>query len=516
MRADNDARAAAPASRGPPQEVLMIRAGSIVHACAVVAAFAVAAGPRLASQEPTAPRRLKIADTALPAIDLGLSPVASLQAIGGRLRDRERASADAPWVAGRLVVKFRDRDAAEVVAIRPDADPEEAARLWAARADVEYAQPDYRARAYFRPNDPLFANQWNLSALRMEQAWDINPGASSSVIVAVLDGGVAYNTTTFQYNAFAVSVGSRRYPALGRVVVPFTAAPELAGPNRFVAPRDFIWDDNAPVDLDGHGTHVAGTIGQLTNNGVGVAGMAFNVRLMPVKVLDGDWDFIFDSPNQATVSVVASGIRYAADNGAQVINMSFGFSGPGPLPAIEEAIRYAVGKGAVVVVAAGNDFENGNPEEAMAEIATRIDGAISVGAVGRSLNRAFYSSSRSSVEIAAPGGDLRAGGAEGGIVQQTYDPVQSARDPLSAPVSAFHAPRCDVFIYDPFQGTSMAAPHVSGLAALLIQQGITKPAAVEAAMKRYATDRGASGRDDEFGFGLIAPRETLRGLGLTR
>ena len=111
-----------------------------------------------------------------------------------------------------------------------------------------------------------------------------------------------------------MTAGSRRYPALGRITVPFAAAPELAGPNRFVAPHDFIWDDALPVDLDGHGTHVAGTIGQLTNNGVGVAGMAFNVRLMPVKVIGGDWDFIFGAPNEATTSVVAAGIRYAGGN----------------------------------------------------------------------------------------------------------------------------------------------------------------------------------------------------------
>ena len=208
------------------------------------------------------------------------------------------------------------------------------------------------------------------------------------------------------------------------MTIPFAAAPELTGPNRFVAPRDFIWDDNLPVDLDGHGTHVAGTIGQLTNNGVGVAGMAFNVRLMPVKVIGGDWDFIFGAPNEATTSVVAAGIRYAADNGAQVINMSLGFEGTGPLPAIEEALRYAVGKGAFVTVAAGNGFEDGNPEESLAEIAANMDGVISVGAVGRTLDRAFYSSSRSSVEIAAPGGDFRAGGEAGGVIQQTYDPAR--------------------------------------------------------------------------------------------
>jgi serine protease len=145
-----------------------------------------------------------------------------------------------------------------------------------------------------------------------------------------------------------------------------------------------------------------------------------------------------------------------------------------------------------------------------------MDGVMSVGAVGRNLERAYYSSSRSSVEIAAPGGDFRAGGDAGGVIQQTYDPVASAVDPLSSPVSLYHVPRYDVFGYEAYQGTSMSSPHVAGLAALLIQQGITHPAAIEAAIKRFATDRGAAGRDNDYGFGLISPRETLRGLGLSR
>jgi len=488
--------------------------GSFLRAAALVAGALVATVP-LASQDAGPPRRLKLADTGLPGIDLGLSPLARPEAMGGHVRRRDGSVTDTPWVAGRVLVKFRDRDHAEVVAIDAAADPEAAARLYAARGDVEFAQADYRAHLDYRPNDPLFANQWNLSALRMEQAWDVNPGATSAVVVAVLDSGLAYDTATYAYNAFGIATGTRRYPALGRVSIPFAAAPELAGPNRFVAPHDFIWNDDAPVDLDGHGTHVAGTIGQLTNNSLGVAGMAFNVRLMPVKVVGGDWDLIFGAPNEATTAVVAAGIRYAADNGAQVINMSIGFDGGGTLPAIEEALRYAVGKGAFVAVSAGNGFDEGNPEEALAEIAAKMDGVMSVGAVNRDLNRAFYSSSRSSVEIAAPGGDLR-NGPSGGVIQQTYDPAASAVDPLSNPVSLYHAPRYDIFGYESYNGTSMAAPHVSGLAALLVQQGITKPAAIEAAIKRFARDLGAAGRDNDFGFGLISPRETLRGLGLTR
>ena len=487
---------------------------SLLRAVALLAGALVATTP-LASQDAARPTRLKLADVGLPGIDLGLAPSARIDAIGGHVRRREAAALDAPYVAGRILVKFRGAEHAETVAIDPGADPEAAARLYAARGDVEFAQPDYRARAYFRPNDPLFASQWNLSALRMEQAWDVNPGATSAVVVAVLDGGMAFDSATYQYNSFAVSVGARRYPSLGRVTIPFAAAPELAGPNRFVAPRDFIWDDDAPVDLDGHGTHVAGTIGQLTNNALGVAGMAFNVRLMPVKVIGGDWDIIFGAPNEATTSVVASGIRYAADNGAKVINMSIGFDGGGPLPAIEEALRYAVDKGVFVAVAAGNSFDEGNPEEALAEIAARMEGVISVAGVTRDLNRAFYSSSRTSVEIAAPGGDVRSG-PSGGVIQQTFDPNTSVVDPLSGPVAAYRVPRYDVFSYEAYQGTSMATPHVSGLAALLIQQGITSPAAIEAAIKRFATDRGTAGRDNDFGHGLISPRETLRGLGLTR
>ena len=378
-----------------------MRVASFLRVTALAAGALVATAP-LASQD-APPRRLKVADTGLPGIDLGLSPLARLEAIGGRSRLRDRAAARAPWVAGRVLVKFRDREHAEAVAIDPSADAEAAARLYRARGDVEFAQADYRAHYDFHPNDPLFANQWNLSALSMERAWDVNPGATSAVIVAVLDGGMAYDTATYQYNARAVSVGTRRYPALGRVTVPFAAAPELTGPNRFVAPRDFIWDDDAPVDLDGHGTHVAGTIGQLTNNGIGVAGMAFNVRLMPVKVIGGDWDFIFGAPNEATTSVVAAGIRYAVDNGAQVINMSIGFEGGGPLPAIEEALRYAVDRGAFVTVSAGNSFEDGNPVEPLAEIAARIERR-DVGRRGRPQSR-----SRPLLELAHVGRDRRAG-----------------------------------------------------------------------------------------------------------
>ena len=186
----------------------------------------------------------------------------------------------------------------------------------------------------------------------------------------------------------------------------FAAAPDLTGTGRFVSPRDFIWDNDSPLDLDGHGTHVSGTVGQLTNNNVGVAGVAFNVRIMPVKCISSDWDVIFNAPFQGTDSLVARAIRYAADNGAQVINMSLGRFAPPPAPLVGEALRYAVGRGAFIAVSGGNDYEEGNPVEALADQAGPIDGAMVVAAVGPNRTRAFYSGVKPYIEIAAPGGQL--------------------------------------------------------------------------------------------------------------
>ncbi len=441
---------------------------------------------------------------------------------------------DPEIVPGRVIVKFRSGASSEarigvssvvgarrstrpswadfdILELDPSVDPRAVAADLGSRADVEYAQPAYRVHPAFKPNDPLYDRQWNLSAIGMEQAWDINRGAASSVIVAILDTGMAYRNAIYEFTAPAFEMDGVKYPALGRVQVPFAAAPDLTGPDRFVTPRDFIWNDDSPTDMDGHGTHVAGTVGQSTDNGVGLAGMAFNVRFMPVKVISNEWDDIFDSPAVGTDDVVARGIRYAADNGAKIINMSIGRTGPAA-PVVGDAMRYAVSRGVFIVVAAGNRYEDGNPVEAIAQQAGPIDGAIVVAAVGPDLTRAYYSGVQSYVEIAAPGGNSRQGGAAGAVYQQTYDPTFS--DTYLLPPSRFGPPRFDVFAYRAFQGTSMATPHVAGLAALLISQGITSPAAIEAALKRFANDKGPKGRDDEYGAGVINPRATLRGLGL--
>ena len=496
---------------------------------------AVAQDTRLPPQFPAL-----LSDTTAPAIDRGIRELDPPRA--PRDDSSVRVAADVGrserFVDGSIIVRFRPGTTPDarramlsqvdgstmhplpyasfdLVSIDAWADPERLAQRLDVQPDVEYAQARYRVYPAFVPNDPFYSRQWNYPAIDMERAWDINPGSTASITVAVLDSGVAFRSGVFGFNArtFRFMRNTPVFPALGFVSIPFAAAPDLGGVDRFVAPRDFIWDTDTPLDLDGHGTHVSGTIGQLTNNGVGVAGMAFNVRIMPVKVVSGDWDFIFNSPFEGTDDVVARGIRYAVDNGARVLNLSIGRTGRAA-PVVQAAIVSAVSRGAFVVVAGGNAFERGNEVERLAEFAPRIEGMAAVGAIGRDQRRAFYSNTGPYVELVAPGGNTRVGGREGAILQQMFD-FDLVETYLSGP-ARYQAPRFDSFAYEFLQGTSMAAPHVAGFAALLMQQGITSPAAIEAVMKRYATDLGPAGRDDEYGYGLINPRASLRGLGLAK
>jgi serine protease len=384
--------------------------------------------------------------------------------------------------AGGVGVERRTSADFHVVRLPAGQDPVAMAARLAGQPGVVYAEPDPIVHPLYKPNDPLYSFQWHLQKIGMEAAWDLNRGGSTKTTVAVLDTGVAY-----------VNNGA------------FAQAPDLAG-THFVAGYDFIWNDTVPEDTDGHGTHVTGTIAQTSNNGVGVAGIAFNVNIMPVKVLASDFDARNHAPNDSTMSILAQGIRFAADHGAQVINMSLGADGPST--AVEDAIRYAVGKGVFLAVAAGNGGDTDNAAEWPAAYAPGIEGLVAVAAVDYNLARAPYSTHRDYVEIAAPGGnvdaDLNNDGYGDGVLQQTFDPTFSDKDIFNR------------FAYMFYEGTSMATAHVSGIAALLYDQGITSPGAIEAALKQTAQKKPAAGRDNDVGSGVVDPRAALRGFGLAK
>lgn len=438
-------------------------------------------------------------------------------------------------MAGELLVKFRDgsrpadqaralsvlrsidatqsRWIGDVLLVNTPGEPDagQAAAAVGMQPEVEWAQPNWLRRYRAVPNDPQYSSQWNFTAIGMPQAWDINPGASATIKVAVLDTGI---TTTTQTLTFKTWTGSQ----FENLSVPFAADPDIRAA-RILPGRDFVFWGGAVFDSDGHGSHVAGTILEDTNNNFGAAGIAYAATLLPVKACLSHWDLQFlrgfsntpgfvdpSEEGYCDDSALADGMRYAADQGAQIINISVG--GPGAAPILLDAMRYAVSHGAFISMAAGNDYGDGNPTEYPAAYATQVNGAVAVGAVGRSLRRAFYSSTGSYVELVAPGGDDTDGGTSGMIWQTTLLPGDS--DPRVV------RPRFDRYGSIAYEGTSMAAPHVSGAAALLYSQGITSPAAIESALEQFATDLGVKGRDDQYGYGLINVRAALRGLGLAK
>jgi serine protease len=434
---------------------------------------------------------------------------------------RSRPSADALDWRGDVAV-LRD-------ALQPDARI--LAQQLREQPEVQYAEPNYlyrfrprRARETrepvratgstgLTPNDSAFGDQWNFTAIDLPRAWDIQPGGRSDFIVAVVDSGV---TTVNQSFTFPVWNGS----AIQQISIPYAVSPDLPA-SRLVSPRDFVFGASgaAVLDMDGHGTHVASTLAEETNNAFSLAGVAYNVRIMPVKACLSYWDIQitmsadgvpgFTPPGLSFCpsSAVAQGIRYAADNGAKVINVSLG--GTSQSLTVREAIIYATGRGAFVAIANGNDFEDGNPVNYPAADAGSIGGAMAVAATNRSTRRAGYSGTGSHTEIAAPGGDFDDGGLDGLIWQLTLDP-----DDNDSFVVIF--PRFDRYAEVGFQGTSSATPHVAGVAALIMSQGITDPALVERILTATARDLGASGRDNDFGYGLLQARRALFGFGIRK
>jgi serine protease len=347
--------------------------------------------------------------------------------------------------------------------------------------NVDYAVPNWRAHAAAGPtNDPGSRLQWNLFGtygINVVEAWTLAKGLGApggrGAVVALLDSGVAYE---------------RR----GR----FRRAPDLRH-STFVHPWDFIGRDPHPNDQYGHGTHVAGTIAQTTNNRIGTAGIAYNAKIMPLRVLDAN--------GEGDSAAIARAIRYAARHRADVINLSLEFPAEvrsAEIPDVLSALRYAHRRGVVVVAAAGNQAD------ITVAYPARAQSVIAVGANTVTGCQAEYSNAGDDLDLVAPGG-----GADAPNTDSVWDAAHCSPDSLGRPIIQqtftrgirhFGLPRS-------YEGTSMAAPHVSAIAALVIATNRLgrhpSPRAVEEHLE--ATARHTD-QFERYGAGLVDAAAALR------
>jgi serine protease len=403
------------------------------------------------------------------------SSTAAASASTGVSRARE-------FVPGQLVLKLEGQSNGRTVPVPPEVGVRRAVAALRRNPRVAFAAPNYIATASAKapatpggeiPNDPgpisapstppggWVSQQWNF--LPWEESASpllpVSPGGidavgawrnlsavkrrgASGITVAVLDTGVAYRN---EGSGFRIS-------------------PDFA-PGQFVKGYDFVDDDPLPLDENGHGTHVAGTIAEKTNNGIGLVGLAYRAKLMPVRVLDRH--------GSGNAEEIARGIRFAVSHGADVINMSFNFGCGKSVPGVDQELRRAYRRGVVTVASAGNlGSETCVSPPATGPRAIGVGGTTEGGCLG-----AYSLLPGAGVDLLAPGGGSPAPGCLSVSSRPIYQVTFKGGNPRRFGEPAFYI------------GSSMAAAHVSGVAAMILASGVLKADASPQARVNQVTQR---------------------------
>ena len=319
------------------------------------------------------------------------------------------------------------------------------------KEEVEWIEPNYLLYTLAIPSDPDYTSQWGFVNLNMEAAWDKKKN-SDSVTVAVIDSGIIPNHPDLVNNLLQGA--------------------DFVGGTNNAPTEDYNMTDSDPTDettyLNGgsHGTHVAGIIGAVGNNNQGVTGVNWSTNILPIRVLGADgsgtnWD-------------IAEGIYYAIDQGTDVINLSLG--GPSESNLLKNAVDYAEQSGVITFAASGNDGDYGVLYPA------RYDSTVAVGATNINNQVTSYSNHGPNVDLTAPGGTFSY------LIYSTW---------------GYYSYGTIYSGYEYMQGTSMATPYASGVAALLIASGVNGVQNIKDRMTSTAVDLGFEGKDNYYGYGLV-------------